>query len=690
MWLPIGVIALAGSAVLIGGAKTYLRGKKNLAWKLTRHLPASSPATPGQPLPEAQEVEHYLTASSVGLGFTLATQFAYPPLGLFVTPLIVYVNWPTFMSAWADFRRRRTIKLDGLMTLFIIGAWISGAYSVSFFSLLTYLFAQRLTLNTQDRSRRELIHLFDQQPRMVWRWVDGVELETPFQQIQVGDTVVIHAGVLIPVDGRVIAGMATVDQHRLTGESLPVEKTVGDAVFSASLALSGSLQVLVEKTGNETLAMRIAEILRNTTSYHLAIEERGRMLAEKTVLPILLLSGLAWPLLGFGSAIALLYAMPGVDMIFAGPLALLNFLHLSTRNGVLVKDGRSLELLHLTDTVVFDKTGTLTLEQLEIVEIHLCGALAANELLTYAAAAEYRQTHPVAVAILAAAAERNLAVPDVAETRCELGFGVLVNLAGRQVRVGSGRFMANQGLVPTSTLGGIQEKCIEFGHSLVFVAVDDKLVGALELRSTLRPEALSVITALKARGMHIAILSGDHLEPTRHLAERLGIDRYFAEALPEDKARYIQDLQQAGGSVCFVGDGVNDAIALKTAHVSISLRGATTLATDAAQIVLMDQNLRQLPMLFDMAQSLERNLLTSFGLSISAGGIMVGSIFCLHAQMASVVWIGSVGLLGVVGNAMLPLLGTLKNTAVLENETPAGCLSPADSLKQPPDENRPR
>ena len=678
MWLPIGFIALAGSAVLIGGAKNYRRSKKNLAWSLTHHLPL---ATAEQTRHEGQEVEHYLTAASAGLGFTLVTQFAFPALGLLVTPLLVYVNWPTFLTAWADLRRRRTIKLDGLMTLFIIGTWISGAYSVSFFSLLSYFFAQRLTLNTQDRSRRELINQFDQQPRLVWRWVDGVELETPFQQIQVGDTVVIHAGLMIPVDGRVIAGMATVDQHRLTGESLPVEKTMGDAVFSATQVLSGSLQVLVEKTGKETLAMQIAEILQNTTSYHLAIEERGRMLAEKTVLPILLLSGLAWPLLGFGSAVALLYAMPGVDMIFAGPLALLNFLHLSTRNGVMVKDGRSLELLHLTDTVVFDKTGTLTLEELEIVEIHLCGDLAADELLTYTAAAEYRQTHPVAKAILAAAAERKLAVPEATATRCDIGFGIQVILGGRQVRVGSRRFIDNQGLDAPPILDGIQEKCAEFGHSLVFVAVDDTVVGALELQPTLRPEALPVITALKTRGMKIAILSGDHLEPTRHLAERLGIDRYYAEVLPENKARYIQELQQTGGSVCFVGDGVNDAIALKTAHVSISLRGAATLATDTAQIVLMDQNLQQLPLLFDMAHNLERNLLTSFRISLSAGGVMLGSIFWLHAQMASVVWIGSVCLLGVVGNAMLPLLSTLKNTAEIENKMSSGSLTP------PSDEN---
>ncbi|MDD5033380.1 MAG: heavy metal translocating P-type ATPase [Methylococcaceae bacterium] len=693
MLLPIAAMALAGSAAMIGGAKAFIKGKRpNLAEVLTGqpdaddYLDSQKPGNGMSPwadgkdlltrllnegeLPAAAEpagsgerrVRRDLKLSGAALGMTLAAYFFQPALSLFVTPLIVYLEWPIFEGARRDLLNKRGIKIDGLMALFITGAWMVGAYVSSAFSIFSYLLAQKITLHTQDRSRQHLIHLFDQQPRTVWRVIDGVELETPFEEVQAGDTVVVHAGQTIPVDGVVALGMATVDQHRLTGEARPAEKSTGDPVFAATLVTRGSLHIQVEKAGRDTLAVQIAQILEQTTSYHLAVEERGLTLAEKSVAPSLLLSAVALPLHGFGSAVAVLSAMPGVDMYFAGPLALLNFLHVSAQHGILIKDGRSLELLHGVDTVVFDKTGTLTLEQPEVAEVHVSGELGADQVLMFAAAAEYRQSHPIAQAIQAAAEDRNLSIPDVGETRYEVGFGVEVRVDDRRVRVGSHRFMTNEGLDLPQALLEIEARCAEFGHFLAFVAVDGAVAGALELRPRLRPEALTIVTELKRRGLKLAILSGDRIEPTRHLAERLEIDEFFAEVLPEDKANYVEALQQGGRSVCFVGDGINDAIALKKANVSISLRGATTIATDTAQIVLMEQSLDQLPLLFDLALRLERNLMTSFGLSVGTGGVIVGGVFFLHAGIGAVVGFGSFALLGIVGNAMLPLLATMKKT----------------------------
>lgn len=188
--------------------------------------------------------------------------------------------------------------------------------------------------------------------------------------------------------------MATVDQHRLTGEARLVEKEVGDPVLAATLIVRGRLVVRVEKAGQTTLAAQIAQILERTTAHHLAVEERGLALAEGSVMPSLLISAATLPLRGFYSAVAVLSAMPGIDMHFAGPLALLNCLHLAAQQGILVKDGRSLELLHTVDTVVFDKTGTLTLEQPMVAEVHVLDHFSADQLLAYAAAAEQHQSHP--------------------------------------------------------------------------------------------------------------------------------------------------------------------------------------------------------------------------------------------------------------------------------------------------------
>jgi Cu2+-exporting ATPase len=422
----------------------------------------------------------------------------------------------------------------------------------------------------------------------------------------------------------------------------------------------GQLYVRVEKAGRETLAMQIGEILNRTTAYHLKVEERGLALAEKSVLPSLGLSAATLPLRGFNSAVAVLSAMPGADMYYAGPVALLNCLQVATRNGILIKDGRALELLHTIDTVILDKTGTLTLEQPQVAQIHVCGDFSADDVLLYAAAAEHRQSHPIAQAILAAAQARDLSWPASDETRYEAGYGVQVRVDGRLVRVGSERFMTHEGLAPQLAQAAVQQQCAADGHSLVFVAVDDTLAGALELHPTWRPEAQAVIAKLQQQGLKLYMLSGDQTEPTRHLAERLGIENYFANVLPAEKAHFIEQLQQQGRSVCFVGDGINDALALKQANVSISLRGATTIATDTAQIVLLEQSLLKLPPLFDLAHRLERNLLTSFGLSVGTGGAILGGVLVFHMGVGAAVFLSYAALLGIIGNAMTPLLITMR------------------------------
>ena len=605
-------------------------------------------------------IDRQLWWSGAALGMTSAGKFFFPPLGILTTPLIVYLEWPIYQAAWRDLKEKRGVKIDGLMALFTTGAWLTRNYVTSAFSIFTLTLSDKITSKTRERSRQQLIEVFDQQPRTVRLWSDGREVETPFAAVRADDIVVVHAGQTMPVDGVVSEGMATIDQQRLTGEARPVEKGVGDSVFAATLVTRGHLYVRVEKAGSETLAMQIGEILNRTTAYHLKVEERGLALSEKAVLPSLLLSAAALPLRGFSSAVAVLSAMPGVDMYYAGPLALLNSLHVATRHGILVKDGRSLELLHTIDTVILDKTGTLTLEQPEVAEVHVCGDFSADDVLLYAAAAERRQSHPIAQAILAAARARDLSWPDSDETRIEVGYGVQVRVDGHLVRVGSERFMAQEGLALPPEMEAVRQQCAADGHSLVFVAVEGALAGALELRPTLRPEAQAVITELQQQGLTLYILSGDQTEPTRHLAERLGIEHYFANVLPTEKAHFVEQLQKEGRAVCFVGDGINDAIALKQANVSISLRGATTIATDTAQVVLMEQSLRQLPLLFDLAHRLERNLLTSFGLSVGTGGVILTGALAFNMGVGAAVGFGSVALLGMVGNAMTPLLITLR------------------------------
>ncbi|MEZ4736034.1 MAG: HAD-IC family P-type ATPase [Caldilineaceae bacterium] len=293
--------------------------------------------------------------------------------------------------------------------------------------------------------------------------------------------------------------------------------------------------------------------------------------------------------------------MFGLNLWISGPLALRNFLTVATRRSILIKDGRSLELLTEIDTVVFDKTGTLTLEQPHVTHIHPFADVDAHDLLRYAAAAEHRQTHPIARAILAYAEEQQIRLPAIDETRYEMGYGLQAEIEGKTIRVGSGRFMTLKKIALPSEVAFLQESGHAQGHSLVMVAMGDQLIGAIELEPTIRPEAKDVIERLRRRNLDFYIISGDQEGPTQALAQKLGIDNYFANTLPENKAKLVAQLQEQGRAVCFVGDGINDSIALKKANVSVPLRGSTTVAMDTAQVVLMDTTLAQLPTLFALA-----------------------------------------------------------------------------------------
>jgi Cu2+-exporting ATPase len=521
------------------------------------------------------------------------------------------------------------------------------------------LLSRKLVVMTEDRSRQSLVNVFGQQPRSVWVLVDDVddtEIEVPFEQLKPGHLVVVNAGEMVPVDGTIVAGMASIDQHMLTGEAQPVEKSAGDPVLASTMLLSGKVHIAVEHAGQDTAAARIGDILQRTADFKLSIQSRGEALADKTALPTLGLGAATLLLLNINSALAVLFASFGYNMRVIAPLSVLNFLQIMADSGILIKDGRSLETLQEVDTIVFDKTGTLTLEQPHVHRIYTWNGYDEDDLLTHAAAAEYRQTHPIARAIFEAASERGLHVPRIEDARYEVGYGIKVRLENQVVRVGSERFMQMEGIPVSSTIHELQIHCNAAGHSLVLVAVDDHLAGGIELQPTIRPEAQRIIDQLRNYGMQMYIISGDQEQPTRSLAHELGIDHFFANTLPENKAKLIEQLQGEGRTVCFVGDGINDSIALKQANVSVSLRGATTIATDTAQIVLMDASLNQLAHLFELAQNFEHNMQANLITTIIPGVICVGGVFLLHFKLLTAVMIYNVGLVAGIINAMTPIV----------------------------------
>jgi Cu2+-exporting ATPase len=609
-----------------------------------------------------KEINRYLVVSNTSLVLTTLGGLVYPPLTIISIPLLIYGSGYILKKAYDTVIKEHRIGVVIVESIAIVGFMVTGHFFATALWYTLYFYSRKLLRKTEDHSRKNLINIFGKQPRTVWVISNGVELEIPFSQLKTQDIIVINAGETIPIDGLIHSGIASIDQHVLTGELQPMAKGVGNSVFAGTVVLEGQIHIQVEKTGQETVAAQIGNILEKTADFKATMQSYGERIIDKGALPTLAVSAIALPILGTQSALAILNSCFGYQMRITAPLSMLNFLTIASKNSILIKDGRSLELLNQVDTVVFDKTGTLTEEQPHVGKIHCCG-IEENELLTYAAAAEYKQTHPIALAILAEAKQRRLNVAPVTQAKYEVGYGIKVNVDAKLIRVGSVRFMEMEGISIPPEMNILQEETHEQGHSLVFIALNDQLAGAIELYPTIRPEAKQIIAQLKQRGLSLYIISGDHEQPTRKLAQKLGIDNYFAETLPEDKANLIAQLQQKGKVVCFVGDGINDSIALKKSQVSISLRGASTVATDTAAIILMDNHLNQLDHLFEIAEEFNANMKNNLNLSIIPGFLCWGGVFFLHFGIVSTVLLYDASLLVGVWNAMSPSLKNGKSTS---------------------------
>ncbi|MGO9601112.1 MAG: HAD-IC family P-type ATPase [Isosphaeraceae bacterium] len=338
---------------------------------------------------------------------------------------------------------------------------------------------------------------------------------------------------------------------------------------------------------------------------------------------------------------------------------------LCANKGILVKDGRALELMNEVDPVLFDKTGTLTRERPEVGRVIATEGFVPDQILGYAAAAERKFHHPIALAILHKAQELNLALPPTDETQYKVGYGISVHVDGHTVCVGSMRFMEMEGIeLPAEVRVALDGAHCE-GYTMVMVGVDDRLGGAIELQAAVRPEVKEIIVGLRKRRIkHIAIISGDHEAPTRKLAESLGMDRYFAQVLPADKADYVAKLQQEGCKVCFVGDGINDSIALKKANDSISLRGASSIATDTAHIVFLEEGLAKLCELRDIARDLDRNVKRSWTMILVPKIACIAGVFTMGFGIMASVVTQNVAALAALGNGVLPL----RKVALIEAE----------------------
>jgi heavy metal translocating P-type ATPase len=602
------------------------------------------------------DLDMHLPICTASLPLAASAQFVAAPLLVPAAALYAFTSIPTFKEARRVFIEEKRIGVDALDAVVMVGCLGTMSIFPGAVCCWCLSFGRFLVKQSRDRSQKLLTSAFGKQPRFVWLCRGEAEVQVPTEKLQKGDVIVVHTGEAVPVDGHVVAGMALVDQHALTGEATPAEKGTGDRVFASTLLVAGEIKVTVEMSGSETASARIGQILSDTAGYKMSSQHKGERLADQAVLPTLGAGALGMAMMGPLGAVAVLNSDLGTGIRMAVPLAMLSSLTLCASKGILVKDGRALEMMNQVDTVLFDKTGTLTRDQPEVGRVFTARDWSGDQILGFAAAAERKFHHPIAMAILQRAEQLALALPPTDDSQYKVGYGITVQIEGHTVRVGSKRFIESEGIELCPWAMEALSEAHRGGHTIVMVGVDDQLGGAIELRAAVRPEVQSIIKGLRDRGIsHIAIISGDHEAPTKKLAESLGMDRYFAQVLPADKADYVAKLQAEGRKVCFVGDGINDSIALKKADVSISLRGASTIATDTAHIVFLEGGLSRLCDLRDIARDLDRNVNRSWSMIVAPNVTNVIGVFTMGFGVMTSVLTNNVSALLALANGLLPL-----------------------------------
>jgi Cu2+-exporting ATPase len=457
---------------------------------------------------------------------------------------------------------------------------------------------------TARRSRGSLFGLLATTGQEAWVVRGRFKERVPADSLVCGDTIVCYPGDSIHVDGVVLKGNALVDQKTLTGESTPILKQAGDAVYAATLVTDGKIYVRAERVGVATRAHQIVRMLEDAPMQDTRITNYAGKIADRLVVPTLVFAAGVYMVTGnVARAVSIIVFDFATGIRVSAPTTVMASLAKAVRSDVLIKSGRALERLAQMDALVFDKTGTLTVGTAHVMQIQALAAHATrDDVLRYAAAAEQRLSHPAAAAIVQAARARQIALPERNGSRYTMGMGIEAGVEGHCVLVGNPRFILSHGVTLSKSVTSLIDAGARKGASAALVALDGDLIGLISYADAPRPEAQRVIQQLRDRGVReIVMVTGDSLVVGRAVARHVGIDRVEAEALPDEKAAFVRRLQREGHVVGVMGDGINDSPALKYADVSISLKAGTDVARETADIVLHG-DLHGLPAAVDVAR----------------------------------------------------------------------------------------
>ncbi len=555
--------------------------------------------------------------------------------------------YPLARSALSSLLRRH-ITVNLLVTIAVIAAVAYGEYRAAGMVAFIMLLGEHLERRASRRSRGAISALLDLAPEMAVVRREGGEVMVPAAEVEAGEVVVVRPGQRVPVDGRVTAGGAAVNESFITGESLPRDKEYGDEVFAGAVVEEGALDIAATRVGDDLTVARIRRIVQEAQTNRAPVQRVADRFAAWFVPLIMVLAVAVWlstgdPVRGIG---ILVVACP-CALVLATPTAIVAGIARAAREGILIRGGAHLETAGRIDAVALDKTGTVTSGRPVVVSVLTTNGFAEADVRRLAAIAEKRSEHPVAKAIVAAAAAELGDVPDPDEFSSSRGSGVRARVGADEITVGSRRHMAEAGVAVGEELAGIARQSNASGDAAAFVGINGVLAGVLFVTDAVREQSRDMIGALGEMGVeHVVLLTGDVRPAAQRVADSVGIREVRAEMLPEDKIGEIKTLADHPHRVAMVGDGVNDAPALAAADLGIAMgAGGADLAIDAADVALMGDDVGKIP--------------TTLGIGREALRIIKQNIvFSLMLNSAAVA-IVSMGWLSIVGAAILHQVSSL-------------------------------
>jgi Cu+-exporting ATPase len=471
---------------------------------------------------------------------------------------------------------------------------------------------------TAERSQKGLKELISLAPQQGHKINNGNEELINVEEIKVGDILRVLPGETIPVDGKIISGNTSVDQAIMTGESLPVNKEVGDSVFCGTINCFGVIDIKATNVGEDSSLQKLIRMVKDAENKQAPIQRIADKWATWLV-PVALLIAIVTYFVtqDIVRGVTVLVVFCPCALVLATPTAIMAAIGQATKHGVIIKSGEALEKMGKVDTIAFDKTGTLTFGKLEVSDtISFSKELDGNELLILVASAESRSEHPLGKAIVAHAKAKNLVLKDAKGFRMEAGKGIYANVSDRNLFCGSEKYLKENGIDIPGQVSDTLDTLRNQGKASILVAVDGLCVGVVGLSDVLRSTANEMVAELYEMGTQTVLLTGDNRRTADYFAKQVGIISVRAELLPEEKVQNIVQLQQRGKSVCMIGDGVNDAPALKTASVGVAMGAmGSDIAVEAAEIALMSDDISKIPYLKQLSNATVRTI--KFGISLS-------------------------------------------------------------------------